>query len=77
MLDETAPDLRDEVGLEGPHVAFFAGDHLGFDAATRARLDGLGARPVSVGPVRVHTEDALTIVSNELDRRGWRSDPLR
>lgn len=73
LLDENAPDVRDTAGLEGPHVAVFAGDHLGFDAPTRARLERLGARAVSVGPVRLHTEDALTIVSNEMDRRGPRT----
>ena len=45
------------------------GDHLGFDEATRARLAGLGAAAVGVGPVSVHADDAIVIVSNELDRR--------
>jgi tRNA (pseudouridine54-N1)-methyltransferase len=69
ILEEGAPDLRDEARLGIGDAAFFLGDHLGFDAKTRARLAGIDARPVGVGPVSLHTEDVIAIVSNEIDRR--------
>jgi tRNA pseudouridine-54 N-methylase len=71
LLEEGAPDVRDvaEVGRGADGDAFFVGDHLGFDDATRERLRALGAQPIAVGPVSVHSEDAITLVANELDRR--------
>jgi tRNA (pseudouridine54-N1)-methyltransferase len=73
LLEEGATDLRDitEGSLNAPDApdpVFFIGDHLGFDEATRARLVALGATAVSVGPVSVHADDAIVLVSNELDR---------
>jgi tRNA (pseudouridine54-N1)-methyltransferase len=68
VLAEDAPDVRD-VHLDlDDDSAFFVGDHLGFDDATTALLAARGARPVGLGPVSVHTDDAIAIVSNELDR---------
>jgi tRNA (pseudouridine54-N1)-methyltransferase len=69
VLEKGAQDLRVAPGLGDADVAFFLGDHLGFDATTRAQLAAIGARPLGVGPVAVQAEDAITIVSNELDRR--------
>jgi tRNA (pseudouridine54-N1)-methyltransferase len=71
LLEEGAPDLR-EVALDTADPVFFLGDHLGVDEVTRARLAALGAAPVSVGPVSVHADDAIVLVSNELDRRAPR-----
>jgi tRNA (pseudouridine54-N1)-methyltransferase len=71
VLEEGAADLRDAALDEG-EAAFFLGDHLGFDEATRARLGELGARAVGVGPVSLHADDAVTVVVNELDRRDAR-----
>lgn len=68
-LEEGAPDVRDATIVGGPR-AFVLGDHRGFDEATKALLASRGARSVGLGPVSVHAEDAITIVSNELDRRG-------
>jgi tRNA (pseudouridine54-N1)-methyltransferase len=65
VLEEAAPDLRP---AQAEDAVFFIGDHLGFDEATRARLDAIAARPVSVGPVSLHSDDVVTLVSNELDR---------
>jgi tRNA (pseudouridine54-N1)-methyltransferase len=68
ILDEGGNDVRDEpLELENP--AFFVGDHLGFDDATRATLVAEESRPIRVGPVSVHADDAIALVSNELDRR--------
>jgi tRNA (pseudouridine54-N1)-methyltransferase len=69
VLEEGGRDIRDVPELGRPDVAFFLGDESGFDDTIRAQLAAAGARPVSVGPVSVHAEDAIAIVSNELDRR--------
>lgn len=69
VLEEGAPDLRG-CSLDVPEPAFFVGDHLGFDEAMQSALRALGATPVSVGPVSLHADDVITLVSNELDRRG-------
>ncbi len=68
VLEEGGMDVR-VAPLEGKALAFFVGDHLGFDPATRARLREVGAIAVSVGPVSVHAGDAIALVTNELDRR--------
>jgi tRNA (pseudouridine54-N1)-methyltransferase len=67
ILHEGGPDFRSET-LHSSDDVFFIGDHLGFDEATRARLAEVGARPVSVGPISLHADDAVTVLSNELDR---------
>jgi tRNA pseudouridine-54 N-methylase len=53
--------------MEAVNPAFFLGDHLGFDEATRARL--AGEETVGVGPVSLQADDVITLVANELDRR--------
>lgn len=68
-LDAGGDDVR-AATLSAPDLSFFVGDHLGFDAATLAVLAGLRARALSLGPTQVHADDAITILSNELDRRG-------
>ncbi|MDB4936882.1 MAG: hypothetical protein JWP87_3854 [Labilithrix sp.] len=68
VLEENARDLRDGP-LASDDVLVFVGDHHGFDEATRARLDALGAVAIGVGPISVHADDAITIVCNEMDRR--------
>lgn len=67
LLEEGGAELRDEVFAEG-RVAFFVGDHSGFDARTLAALEARGARRVAVGPVSIHAEDAVAVVCNALDR---------
>jgi tRNA (pseudouridine54-N1)-methyltransferase len=69
LLEEGARDVR-EVRALGAHAsAFFVGDHLGLDSATRAQILAIGAQPISVGPLSLHADDVIAIVSNELDRR--------
>src|SRR5260370_886010 len=41
---------------------------LGGRHAPRGCLAAIGARSIRVGPVSLHAEDAITIVSNEIDR---------
>jgi tRNA (pseudouridine54-N1)-methyltransferase len=68
VLDEAGPDVRGVQVEEGDPV-FFVGDHAGLDETARAALARLHARHVSVGPVSLHADDAIAVVSNELDRR--------
>jgi tRNA (pseudouridine54-N1)-methyltransferase len=68
LLEEQARDIR-EIENFGADPLFFVGDHLGFEAGTRAAIAAFGATPVSLGPLSVHAEDAVTLVCNELDRR--------
>jgi tRNA (pseudouridine54-N1)-methyltransferase len=68
VLEEGALDIR-EVALELAEPAFFLGDHSGFEPETRAALAAASAEPVGIGPVSLHSDDAIAIVSNELDRR--------
>ncbi|HEX2677001.1 MAG TPA: hypothetical protein VHM19_10185 [Polyangiales bacterium] len=68
VLEQSGQDCREQA-FEGD-ATFFVGDHLGFDPAIRAQLAALGARALSVGPCSLHTEDAVAVLHNELDRRG-------
>jgi tRNA (pseudouridine54-N1)-methyltransferase len=70
LLEEGGPDIRHTRELGEGDVAFILGDHVGLDDVTRSKAIAMGARPLGLGPVAVHSEDAITIVSNELDR--WR-----
>ncbi len=69
LLEEDGPDIRAVPAVGLRDAAFFLGDHGGFSPETRAQLVAIGARPLGVGPVSVHAEDAIAIVNNELDRR--------
>jgi tRNA (pseudouridine54-N1)-methyltransferase len=69
LLEEGAADLRDRT-LDAADSCFVLGDHLGMAPAIRGLLLERGAEPVSVGPVSLHAEDVITLVANELDRRG-------
>ena len=68
LVEEGGPDVRGTSSL-AERPAFFLGDHLGFDDASRARLLALGAASIGLGPVSLHTEDAIALLHNELDRR--------
>lgn len=72
VLDETAPDIRDSPDLGGDDMMFVIGDHLGVPADARAKLDAIGARALSIGPVAIHADDVVAVVTNELDRRDAR-----
>jgi tRNA (pseudouridine54-N1)-methyltransferase len=69
VLEPTGADVRLAAEVGGTDVAFVLGDHLGFDDATRATLAAWGALPIRVGPVAIHADDVIAIISNELDRR--------
>lgn len=68
VLHEQGVDVRQH-SFSGPAATFFIGDHLGFDAATLARLDAAGGLRLSVGPVSLHSDDVVSVLSNELDYR--------
>ena len=72
VLDEEAPDIRDARTLGTSHALFVIGDHLGIPDDVRSRLEEVGAERISIGPVSVHAEDVVTVVTNELDRRSAR-----
>lgn len=68
MLDEAGVDVRQQA-IASDDAWFFIGDHLGFDVVTLALLERHGCQRVSVGPVSLHSDDVVALVSNELDRR--------
>lgn len=72
ILGRDGVDLR-SVSWEGD-ATFVLGDDRGIPAEQQDRLERCGAAVVSLGPVELHTEDAITVVHNELDRRSgpWR-----
>lgn len=69
VLEMGAEDLRGVDELAGRSELFVIGDHLGLPDDVLAELAARGARRVALGPVSVHADDAVTLVTNELDRR--------
>jgi tRNA (pseudouridine54-N1)-methyltransferase len=69
LLEEGALDVRAAPDLGATDVLIFVGDHEGIDAASRRRLFACGARTLAVGPMSIHADDAIAVVSNEIDRR--------
>jgi tRNA (pseudouridine54-N1)-methyltransferase len=67
-LDEAGADVREHAFVTDD-AWFFIGDHLGFDVAAMALLERHGALRISVGPVSLHSDDVVTLLGNELDRR--------
>jgi tRNA (pseudouridine54-N1)-methyltransferase len=67
VLEEGGPDVRE---AQVTNAAFFIGDHVGVDSATREALAAAGARPLGIGPVSLHSDDVVTVLHNELDRTG-------
>jgi tRNA (pseudouridine54-N1)-methyltransferase len=69
VLEPNGADVRHIPDIAASHAAFVIGDHLGLDEKTRANLAARGAIPIRVGPVAIHADDVVAILSNELDRR--------
>ena len=65
VLDEKGTDIRKAECLPG---AFLLSDHLNFTEAEEALLTGCPR--FSVGPKCLHADHAITVLQNELDRRG-------
>jgi tRNA (pseudouridine54-N1)-methyltransferase len=68
VLHEDGQDIR-ACAFADDDAWFFLGDHVGFDDGSLASLEQRGCRRISVGPVSLHTDDVVALVSNELDRR--------
>ena len=68
VLEENGRDVR-EGPLADDDVVVFVGDNHGFDDETRSRLDRFGTTAIGIGPLSLHADDAITVVSNEMDRR--------
>jgi len=68
VLDEGGADIR-EHAFVSDDAWFFFGDHLGFDVVSLALLERHGCPRLAAGPVSLHTDDVVALVSNELDRR--------
>jgi tRNA (pseudouridine54-N1)-methyltransferase len=68
VLHERGRDLRGHAFTESA-ATFFIGDQLGFDSETLARFDALGYERLALGPVSLHSDDVVSVLSNELDRR--------
>ncbi len=68
LLHEGGRDVREQT-VAADDAWFFIGDHLGFDGPSLALLEAHGCQPISVGPVSLHSDDVVALVSNELDRR--------
>ncbi len=69
ILEPNGEDVRLISDIGATNVAFVIGDHLGLDEKTRSSLVARGAIPIRVGPIAIHADDVVTIISNELDRR--------
>lgn len=71
VLDEHGDDVR--VVLRRPDEPptddlFLIGDHLGWDDASRDAILLRAPIAIAVGPQSLHSEDVVTLVTNELDR---------
>jgi tRNA (pseudouridine54-N1)-methyltransferase len=64
-LHEHGKDVRD-VDLHANNVAFILGDHLGLFEDEEAQLGQ--AQTKRVGPIKLHTDQCITLIHNELDR---------
>lgn len=68
VLDEGGTDARTKTELPD---AFLLSDHLDFSNEEQGLLEGLDR--ISVGPLSLHADHAITVLWNEIDRRaaGW------
>lgn len=67
-LDEGGEDIRETTIPREP--VFILSDHRNYSEEDQAVLQQFSAEKVSLGPVVVHTHHAITLVQNEMDRRG-------
>ena len=67
-LEEGGRDLR-AMGL-GPDATFVLSDHMDFTEPERAAILARAPTMAAVGPVSLQADQVITVVHNELDRRG-------
>jgi tRNA (pseudouridine54-N1)-methyltransferase len=68
LLDEAGEDLREHLP-SAEDVTFFLGDHIGLDPHALTCIHAFAPHALRVGPLSLHSEDVITLVHNELDRR--------
>jgi tRNA (pseudouridine54-N1)-methyltransferase len=71
LVREGADDVRAARELGEHESTFFLGDDRGFDVAVTDELERRGAIALGLGPVSMHAEDAVAVLTNELDRRAF------
>jgi len=71
-LKEDGEDIRD--ARFGPDCTFVLGDDQDLTPAEEEILMDYSPRKISLGPISYHADHCITLVNNELDRRGSRSD---
>lgn len=64
-LHECGKDVRG-VDLRANDITFVLGDHLGLSEDEEALLSN--AQRIRIGPVKLHADQCITLVHNELDR---------
>ncbi|WAI00712.1 tRNA (pseudouridine(54)-N(1))-methyltransferase TrmY [Methanogenium organophilum] len=69
ILDEGGTDIRD---IEELPSAYLLSDHQNFSESESAMTEHL--QQVSVGPAVLHADHTITVVLNEMDRRGKTSE---
>ncbi|MBP2029538.1 tRNA (pseudouridine54-N1)-methyltransferase [Methanohalophilus levihalophilus] len=68
-LREDGDDLRSTADFAEDTV-FILGDHVGVTEEEEKLILDAGARLLSIGPLSLHANHCITIIHNELDRRG-------
>lgn len=69
LLDPEGAPLQ-TLDPTGSHT-FVLSDHHSFTDAERTLLTSRGAKPISLGPVPLHADQAITVVHNYLDTDGY------
>lgn len=68
ILDRRGEDIREVKNLD--NAVFVIGDHDGIPKQELKKLKKLGVKKLSVGSQMYFASQTLTIINNELDRRG-------
>jgi tRNA (pseudouridine54-N1)-methyltransferase len=66
LLEEGGQDIG--AWKPGPNPVFVLGDDKGFTDHEIAAVRKVGAGHLSVGPIAIHADQAITVVQNHLDR---------
>lgn len=71
LAEDADSDIRDlpDGDLTERETMFVLGDHTGLSRDCARRCEEAHARAVRIGPTSVHSDDAIAVVMNEIDRR--------